>query len=378
MRKKHVKIGIPMGGSWPMDVLVDNCRYAESMGVDCFWTTNRAAPADREPLVTLAVLAQSLKKARVGAWSIDPYLYHPLTVSRAIAQIDEMAPGRVLLGWTPGTWMILGSLGFPESIRPLGVMREAVEFSKLCLRGGVPEGAVEDKIVRQTAIPDEYLISYQGKHFTMSNNIVLPPRKVPVMVSSFSPKMLQLAGELADEVGTGWFAIKGANEWALEQIEIGAKRGGRTLDDLVLHRSIHICAWPDRKVAMETISPISTVVLFVNGALRKRFGIKLPMEETPGSVMDASGPMFEAMSSMGLKGYMGASDLGFPEDVLLTESVAGTPDECVEQLKEKVLHPGFDVLNFAPFAPEPEAENWRKAVKILMEDVVPKLGLPGR
>ena len=55
-----------------------------------------------------------------------------------------------------------------------------------------------------------------------------------------------------------------------------------------------------------------------------------------------------------------------------------SPDECVEQLKPKVLHPDFDVLNFAPFAPEPEAENWRKAVKILMEEVVPKLGLAGR
>src|SRR5687767_1604552 len=148
MKQKRVKIGIPIGGSWPADVLIENCLYAESMGVDCIWTTNRSAPADREPLVTLTVLAQHLKKARIGAWSIDPYLYHPLSVCRAIAQIDEMAPGRVLLGWTPGTWMILGSLGFPESIRPLGRMREAVEFSKLCLSGNVPPGAVDDVIVR--------------------------------------------------------------------------------------------------------------------------------------------------------------------------------------------------------------------------------------
>jgi len=77
---------------------------------------------------------------------------------------------------------------------------------------------------------------------------------------------------------------------------------------------------------------------------------------------------------------MGASDLAsmFSEELILTESVAGTPDECIEQLQKKVLDPRFDVLNFAPFTPEPEDENWRKAVDLLMKEIVPALRLPGR
>jgi len=380
MKDKRMKIGIPIGGSWPADVVIKNVRYAEKMGVDCIWTTNRAAPIDRDPLITLAILAQNLEHATIGAWSIDPFLYHPVSVCKAIAQIDEMAPGRVMLGWTPGSWMILGSFGFPQAIRPLRIMREAVELSKLCLSGHVPEGAVEDKIVRLNPIPDEYLLSYHGKHFKMSNNLVLPSRKVPVMLSSFSPKMLALAGEIADEVGTGWFAVPGGNEWALEQIAIGAARAGRTLADIKIHRSIHICVWPDRKVALETIAPISSVVLMLNGNFRKQFGIKLPIEQEAGDLMEKSGESFQAMAEMGLKGFMGAADLArmFPEELILTESVAGTPDECIEQLQKKVLHPGFDVLNFAPFTPEPEDANWRKAVELLMKEVVPALNLPGR
>src|SRR5262245_29296870 len=120
---KKVKIGIPIGGSWPADVLLENVRFAESMGVDCIWTTNRAAPIDRDPLTTLALMAQCLERATIGAWSIDPFLYHPVSVCRAIAQIDEIAPGRVRLGWTPGSWPIMSFFGFTQSIRPLRIMR---------------------------------------------------------------------------------------------------------------------------------------------------------------------------------------------------------------------------------------------------------------
>ena len=63
------------------------------------------------------------------------------------------------------------------------------------------------------------------------------------------------------------------------------------------------------------------------------------MEESPDSVMDAGSAMFQAVSEMGLEGYMRATDLGFSEEILLAESVAGMPDECIEQLKEKVFHP---------------------------------------
>ena len=373
-----MKIGFPLGGTMHPDNLIRLARFAESLGVDYLSTNNRLAPFDRDTFVRLTLLATNTERPTIGAWSVNPFLHHPVTVGRAMATIDELAPGRVYLGWVAGSPAGLGSVGFgAEAHRPLKRMREAVELSKLILSGNIPEELAGGQEVRQDQIPDEYKVNYSGELFQMVGNVVLPSRKVPVGIHTFSRRMLQLGGEIADEVLTGWFANAGGNDWALEQIAAGAARSGRSPDAIKVHRSIHLAVWPDRELALQAITPITQITLLLASNFRKNFGIKLPFEKEAGEAADRTSEAFRYGFGKLLAAYSGSTELAreIPIETHLEMAVAGTPDDCIEQLQRTVVDPRFDVLHVALFVPPPEPENLPKALELLMKEIVPAINV---
>ena len=136
------------------------------------------------PLIPLAMVAQATSHIRLGPASLNPYTLHPTEIAGQIATLDLLSHGRAYLGLARGAW--LDELGLAQT-RPISRMREAIDVIEHLLAG------------KRTA--------YTGHHFQLAPHHALRysverPR-VPLLLGSWGPRMLRLAGARADEVKVG-------------------------------------------------------------------------------------------------------------------------------------------------------------------------------
>jgi 5,10-methylenetetrahydromethanopterin reductase len=356
-----ISIGIP--SPIPPDVVVETVRYLESRGIEGCFSHEHLEPFVRDVFVILSLIAANSERITFGPNIVNPYTRHPAQVARAIATLDEISNGRAYLQWGVGHMhAITATLGIPHE-RFLAHMRDAVEISKLILSGHMPPGM-------EPPIAEEYKINYKGKIFQFMDNVVLPSRKVPVALCSNGPKMLQLAGEIADEAYIGHHTDPEGDIWALEQVAIGAAKSNRTLDDITIKKGIHVTVWPDRQIALDTIAMVGMSMLTMRPAYRKAMGIKLPFEKEPGDVMNPESEVYEKWAGKTTMQITSELRALVPMETQLRFCVGGTPEDVIRQIT-RFYHPRHDALFLVPIPPRPWAKNYPITVKLLVEEVVP-------
>jgi alkanesulfonate monooxygenase SsuD/methylene tetrahydromethanopterin reductase-like flavin-dependent oxidoreductase (luciferase family) len=82
-----------VGECWAM------ARHADQAGYDAVWVGDSIVAKPRlEPLTTLAYLAGTTARVRLGTAVLLPALRHPVVLAHQIASVDQMSRGRVVLG----------------------------------------------------------------------------------------------------------------------------------------------------------------------------------------------------------------------------------------------------------------------------------------
>ena len=174
--------------------VLDTALAAETLGYDSVWSTDHLAlpEADAEPytpileaLTTLAYLAGSSARVRLGVSALVLPQRSPLEVAKEMATLDVLSGGRAMLavgiGWSQSEYANLGH-----------------EFTN---RGPRMDEAV---MVLRTAWRGSRTISYQGKHYQFDKASFAPgPIQAggpPLWVAGKSAKALRRAVMLAD----GW------------------------------------------------------------------------------------------------------------------------------------------------------------------------------
>jgi probable F420-dependent oxidoreductase len=105
-------------------------RAAESLGFDSIWLSDVPLAPTGDPLVSLAHLAASTTKLKLGTHLV-PIGRHPMILARQLAQLDRLSGGRLLLSFVPGLDQPgeRAALGLPHGNRwdaieaDLGLMR---------------------------------------------------------------------------------------------------------------------------------------------------------------------------------------------------------------------------------------------------------------
>ena len=131
--------------------------------------------------------------------------------------LDDLAPSRIICGigawWDP----LAKQVGI-ERKKPVTAMRETVKVMKRLL--------------------NMERVTFHGE-FHHVDGIELDvvhgrrePRNVPIYIGATQMGMMELAGEIADGVVLNYCVPPDYNHKALRHIEIGAKRAGRSLDDI--------------------------------------------------------------------------------------------------------------------------------------------------
>src|SRR5438093_10389469 len=118
-------------------------RRAEQAGYDSVWVGDSLLARPRgEPLTLLAAVAGATTRLTLGTAVLLPLLRHPVSLAHALATLDRIAKGRLVVGIgpgaeLPGTHRELAALGIPSD-RRVSDMLTGVERCKRLWRNEEP------------------------------------------------------------------------------------------------------------------------------------------------------------------------------------------------------------------------------------------------
>jgi 5,10-methylenetetrahydromethanopterin reductase len=194
---------------------------AETLGLDTVWVIDSPV-LWRELWVTMTAIGAATSRIRVGSAVTTGVTRHPSVTASAAASLAELTSGRFRLGLGSGDSSLVTTGARPQRVAEF---RETVQTLRLLLTGeAAPIGAAKIQIAWASS------------------------SRVPVYVAASGPKMLELAGALAD----GVIMMVGVSEpivrAAIDRVHAGARAGGRRCEDvdLVLWTA---CAVSDRSPA---------------------------------------------------------------------------------------------------------------------------------
>ena len=190
--------------------LVEAARQAELTGYDSVWAGDSLLARPRgEPLTLLAAVAGATTRVRLGTAVLLPLLRHPLSLAHALATLDRIAKGRLIVGIgpgaeLPGTHAELAALGVPSD-RRVSAMLEAIERCRRLWRNQEPG------------------IELQPRPFQ--------PDGPPIWLGGTGPRMLRLTGTTFD----GWLPLSPTPETyeiGLRAVRESAEKAGRDPDSV--------------------------------------------------------------------------------------------------------------------------------------------------
>ena len=206
------RIGLMLWPAADLDAGFERGVWAEQAGFDDIWLPD--GEGFQDPVALAAALGVATQRIRLCTGVVPVFNRPPPVLAMGVVAAEQRAPGRFVLGLGASTGnMVDRWYGVPFE-RPLTRVRETVLLLRQILRG--------DKT-------DFTGVTLRSQGFRLQG---LPSGPVPIHLAAMGSKMLQLAGEIADGVVLNDFTPPDRLPWALEQIDVGAKRSGRRVDAL--------------------------------------------------------------------------------------------------------------------------------------------------
>ncbi len=191
--KGKVKFGarLFLAANEPFQQIVKRAQFCEKQGFDSvliddhllYGTEAAAAP---EPFTTLAAIAAGTRRIRVGIAVTDLVRRHPAIIAQTLATLSNQFPKRVFLGLGAGDPMNQTPFGFSAAHR-VGRLEEGLKIIRQLWNSGIEKPQ-----------------NFKGRFFTLNNAYLQASQEKqsvpPIYLAAFGPRMLRLAGEMAD----GW------------------------------------------------------------------------------------------------------------------------------------------------------------------------------
>jgi 5,10-methylenetetrahydromethanopterin reductase len=307
------------GLAWhePVGRIVDLARLCEDAGFDRFGVSDWRFMSDC--LVTMTACAQATRMLGIQAQVTDPYVRHPSLTACAIATMDDLAPGRIILGFGGGHEQ--PDFYGVERKHPMAAVREAVAICRRMWLG--EEVTFEGRVIR---------VSGARLNFRSRPDI-------PILIAARGHGMLRVAGEIADVAHmASWFINVEDFQHNLASIRAGADRAGRSLRDLEVDVSIPVCISEDRARARRAARRLAgQAILWMAGQdeySRHRPDWRPPTEfNVPAELIHALRTRWNMWEQPQLPDELAAL---MSDEVLDQFAVAGEPLECAERMVQIV------------------------------------------
>jgi 5,10-methylenetetrahydromethanopterin reductase len=290
---------------------LDFVRYAEEKGFEAVWQAESRLV--RDAIVPMAAYAAVTEKIKVGSGVINNWTRNIGLLAATFLTLDDLAPNRILCGigawWDP----LAKNVGI-ERRKPLLAMRETVEVLKRLLS--------MERVTFHGEFHHVEGIELDVVHGRRE------PRNVPVYIGATGPKMLELAGEIADGVVLNYCVPPEYNDQAIESLKRGTNVAGRSLDEIDRPQLVVCSVDSDRGKALDTSRELLTQYLAQQPHIAKASGVPREVVEEIQSILGWPATHEEIKRAKHL----------VSDDLVRRITASGTPDEARVKVQEYLDH----------------------------------------
>ena|GEM_PF-212323 len=199
----EVSIRVPLGR--PLPELASFAATCEQAGLSGVGVPDHHHTG-RDAYLTLAAMAMATERLRLFPATSNTVTRHPLVLASLLNSLDELAPGRAMITVAPGFLSVEKAGAAPERRARL---RQVIN----ALRGLLGTGEAE----------------FDGQPLHLDNH---PAGRTEVILLASGPKLLELAGEVADGVMMLVGLHPDGVAAAREHLRRGAERAGRDVAEI--------------------------------------------------------------------------------------------------------------------------------------------------
>ncbi len=288
---------------------INYVQYAEQKGFEAVWQAESRLV--RDAIVPMAAYAATSERIKVGSGVINNWTRNAAVIAATFLTLDDLAPNRILLG-IGAWWDPLASKVGIQRRKPLQAMREVVTVVRRLLN--MERVTFHGEFVHLT---DVELDVVHGRR---------EPRHVPIYIGATGPKMLELAGEIADGVLLNYLVSPKYNEMAMERIQAGLKKSGRSLDEFDRPQLVVCSLDKDRKKALDNARKLVTQYLGQQPHIMKASGVPQELLDEINRVLTWPATEEQIERAMEL----------VPDDIVQMITASGTPEECRAKVREYI------------------------------------------
>jgi 5,10-methylenetetrahydromethanopterin reductase len=286
---------------------IEYVQYAEEKGFEAVWQAESRLV--RDAIVPMAAFAATTSKIKIGSGVVNNWTRNTAVMAATFLTLDDLAPDRILYG--VGAWWdpLAKNVGIDRR-KPLTAMREHIEVMRRLL--------------------NRERVTFNGE-FVQMNEVELDvvhgrkePRNVPLYIGATGPKMLELTGEIADGVVLNYLVSPKYNEGAMERLEAGAKKAGKSIEDVDRPQLVVCSVDQDRKKALDGARKLVTQYLGQQPHIMKASGVSQDLLDEINQVLTWPATEEQIEEAMHL----------VPDDVVQLITASGTPDEVKAKVRE--------------------------------------------
>ena len=308
---RYTRVAMYLQDKHPIREGMEYARYAEEKGFEAVWQAESRLV--RDAIVPMAAFAAVTDRIDIGSGVINNWTRNIGLLAATFLTLDDLAPDRIICGigawWDP----LAKNVGIDRR-KPLTAMRETIEILRRLL-------AMER-------------VTYHGE-FHHVDGIELDvvhgrrePRNVRVMIGATGPQMMELTGEIADGAVLNYCVPPEYNIEAMEQLERGAAKAGRSIDDIDRPQLVVCSVHDDRKAALDGARELLTQYLAQQPHIAKASGVKPEVVQQIQSILGWPATKEQVRAAMK---YV-------PDELVQRITASGTPAEVKAKVREYIKY----------------------------------------
>ncbi len=286
-------------------------RYAEKKGFEAVWQAESRLV--RDAIVPMAAYAAVTERIKVGSGVINNWTRNIGLLAATFLTLDDLAPNRVICG--VGAWWdpLAKNVGIDRS-KPLLAMQETVEVLRRLLN--------MERVTFHGEFHHVEGIELDVVHGRRE------PRKVPIYIGATGLKMLELTGEIADGVVLNYCVPPEYNDQALESLQVGAHRVGRSVEEIDRPQLVVCSVDHERERAFDTSRELLTQYLAQQPHIAKASGVSQNVVTEIQSILGWPATHEQIRRAKHL----------VPDDLIQRITASGTPQEARAKVQEYIDH----------------------------------------
>ena len=265
---------------------------------------------DRDAPSILGAIARATSRVVLGTGIINPFSRFPSLIAMTVRTLDELTMGRVMLGLGSGS--VIGS------------KRDGIPNEFTGLRYDFPMGHLRELVPLIRRLASGEKVTFEGRFYNLKDvklNFRLSRRRIPIYFGQQGPKMMRLAGQLADGVLITLCCTVPYVKGVIRLVESAERASNRKKGSVDFAARIITSISSDPKKAIRRSKQLVARV-FVNPGAR-------PVMEATGFELDVP-----ALQSALDNGQLERLNELVPDEVVELTTASGTQKQVVSRIEE--------------------------------------------